>query len=143
MYCEYRGKPVMEWVLVLPSEWERSVWWCWERGRKRTWRTPRGSSPAPGLCRPSSSWWPLRLSWPSRRGTMPVFCPPASSAWIKLVENCLYFAKKNCLRTVKPSCNDHPWDSKIVAVVDRWSLFRGQLFNNRTYWIQKYGGLYV
>jgi hypothetical protein len=26
--------------------------------------------------------------------------------------------------TVKPVYNDHPWDSKIVAVVDRWSLFR-------------------
>jgi hypothetical protein len=23
--------------------------------------------------------------------------------------------------------NDHPWDPKIVAVVDRWSLFNGQL----------------
>ena len=27
--------------------------------------------------------------------------------------------------TVKPVYNDHPWDSKIVAVVDRWLLFRG------------------
>ena len=26
--------------------------------------------------------------------------------------------------TVKPVYNDHPWDPKIVAVVDRWSLFR-------------------
>ena len=33
--------------------------------------------------------------------------------------------KKNFNRTVKPVYNDHPWDPKIVAVVDRWSLFRG------------------
>ncbi len=25
--------------------------------------------------------------------------------------------------------NDHPWDPKIVTVVDRWSLFRGNLCN--------------
>ncbi len=25
--------------------------------------------------------------------------------------------------TVKPVYNGHPWDPKIVAVVDRWSLF--------------------
>jgi hypothetical protein len=27
--------------------------------------------------------------------------------------------------TVKPEYNDHPRDPKIVADVDRWSLFRG------------------
>ncbi len=27
--------------------------------------------------------------------------------------------------TVKHEYNDHPPDTKIVAVVDRWSLFRG------------------
>jgi hypothetical protein len=27
--------------------------------------------------------------------------------------------------TVKPVYTDHPWDPKLVAVVDRWSLFRG------------------
>ncbi len=26
--------------------------------------------------------------------------------------------------TVKPVYNDHPWDPKIVAVGDKWSLFR-------------------
>ena len=26
------------------------------------------------------------------------------------------------LDTVKPAYNDHPWDPKIVAVVDRWSF---------------------
>ena len=29
--------------------------------------------------------------------------------------------------TFKPVYNDHPWNSKIVVVVDRWSLFRGHL----------------
>jgi len=27
--------------------------------------------------------------------------------------------------TVKPVYNDHPRETKFVAVVDRWSLFRG------------------
>jgi hypothetical protein len=26
---------------------------------------------------------------------------------------------------VKPVYNDHPWDPKVVTVVDRWSLFSG------------------
>ncbi len=30
--------------------------------------------------------------------------------------------------TVKPVYNRHPWDPKIEAVVDRWSLFRGGLY---------------
>ncbi len=29
------------------------------------------------------------------------------------------------VNTVKPVWNDHPQDPKFVAVVDRWSLFRG------------------
>jgi hypothetical protein len=36
--------------------------------------------------------------------------------------------------TVKPVYNDHPRDPKIVAVVDRWSLFRGQLLNKSPNW---------
>ncbi len=31
--------------------------------------------------------------------------------------------------TVNFVYNNHPWDPKIVAVVDRCSLFRGHLFN--------------
>ena len=27
--------------------------------------------------------------------------------------------------TVKPVYNNHPWDSKIVAIVHKWSPFRG------------------
>ncbi len=27
--------------------------------------------------------------------------------------------------TVKLVYNDHPWDPKFVAIVDRWSFFRG------------------
>ncbi len=30
---------------------------------------------------------------------------------------------------VKPLYNDNPWDPKIVAKIDRWSLFRGHLRN--------------
>jgi hypothetical protein len=36
--------------------------------------------------------------------------------------------------TVKPLYNDHPRDPKIVAVVDRWSLFGGHLFYKRSNW---------
>jgi hypothetical protein len=31
--------------------------------------------------------------------------------------------------TVKPVYNGHPWDPKILAVVDRWPLFRD--FSNK------------
>ena len=34
--------------------------------------------------------------------------------------------------TVKPVYNDDPWDLKIVAVVDRWSLLRGHLTNSNS-----------
>ncbi len=30
--------------------------------------------------------------------------------------------------------NDHPWDPKKVAAVDRWSLFRGHLRNKSSKW---------
>ena len=30
--------------------------------------------------------------------------------------------------TVKPVDNCQPWAPKIVAVVDRWSLFRGRVY---------------
>jgi hypothetical protein len=33
------------------------------------------------------------------------------------------------LSTFKPLYNDHPWDPKIVVVVDRWSLLKGHLCN--------------
>ena len=45
------------------------------------------------------------------------------------------FLKKTYIRienTVKHVYNDHPWDPKFVAVVDRWSLFRG------TFMLQKF-----
>jgi len=38
--------------------------------------------------------------------------------WIIIAINCFAI-------TVKPVYNDHPRDPKLVAVVDRWSLFRG------------------
>ena len=37
-------------------------------------------------------------------------------------------SRKKC-STVKPAYNDHTWEPKLVAVVDRWSLFRGHLRN--------------
>ncbi len=59
--------------------------------------------------------------------------------WQNLVNNiktsitfiiCVNFLKSNIveesLYTVKPVYNDHPRDPKFVAVVDRWSLFRGR-----------------
>jgi len=33
--------------------------------------------------------------------------------------------------------NDHPWDPKIVAVVDRWSLFIGNLCSKSPKWDHK------
>jgi len=36
--------------------------------------------------------------------------------------------------SVKPVYNDHPRDPKIVAVVDRWSLFGGHLYYKRSNW---------
>ena len=36
--------------------------------------------------------------------------------------------------TVNPVYNEHPRDPKIVAVVDRWSLFRGHLCSKNLIW---------
>ena len=37
--------------------------------------------------------------------------------------------------TLKPVYNDdHPWDPKIVAVVNRLSLFRGHISNKNSKW---------
>ncbi len=38
------------------------------------------------------------------------------------------------LSLIKSVYKDHPWDPKIVAVVDRWSLFRGHLCNKSAKW---------
>ncbi len=35
---------------------------------------------------------------------------------------------------VHDMCNDHPWDSKIVAVVGRCSLFRGHESSKSSKW---------
>ena len=44
------------------------------------------------------------------------------------------------------SNNDNPWDPKIVAVVDRWSLFRGDLMEIQNWptkwWSLQAGGGY-
>ncbi len=44
----------------------------------------------------------------------------------------IFLGSKLC--TVKPVYNDHPRDPKIVAVVDRWSLFGGHLCYKRSNW---------
>jgi hypothetical protein len=36
--------------------------------------------------------------------------------------------------TVKPVYNDHPWDPKIVVVVVKWSLFRGNFCYKTSKW---------
>jgi hypothetical protein len=38
------------------------------------------------------------------------------------------------LNTVKPVYNHHPENTKIQAVVDKWSLFRGHLCYESTRW---------
>jgi len=39
--------------------------------------------------------------------------------------------------TIKPGSNDNPWDHKVLAVVDRWSLFRGHLYCKSPNWDYK------
>jgi hypothetical protein len=43
--------------------------------------------------------------------------------------------------TVKLLYNDHPWDPKKVAVVDRWSLFSGHLCSKSLKWDLKIVGV--
>ncbi len=45
--------------------------------------------------------------------------------YLKLKESLL--SLKIYLYIIKPVYNGQPWDPKIVAVVDRWSLFRGRV----------------
>jgi hypothetical protein len=49
--------------------------------------------------------------------------------------------------TVKPVYNDHPWDPKMVAAVDRWLLFRGSVYlkieiGPFKWWLLYAGGCY-
>ena len=39
--------------------------------------------------------------------------------------------------TVKPVYKGHPWDPKIEAIVDKWSLFRGSLYYTLCNWDHK------
>jgi hypothetical protein len=50
----------------------------------------------------------------------------------KLVINEKFLVTKHS--AVKPAHNDHPWDPKIVAVIDRWSLLRGHLCSKSEIW---------
>jgi len=48
--------------------------------------------------------------------------------WIKTSDSKFKNLKKHLRHnayTVKPVYNEHPRDTKLVAVVDKWSLFRG------------------
>ncbi len=53
------------------------------------------------------------------------------------------FRKKDILiiflieNAVEPVYNDHPRDTKIVAVVGRWSLFRVHICNKSSEWDHK------
>ena len=47
----------------------------------------------------------------------------------------------NIVTTVKPVCNDHPLYPKIVAVVDKLSLFRGHLCYKCSQWNTKWWSL--
>jgi len=38
------------------------------------------------------------------------------------------------VHTVKLEYNDHLWDLKIVAVIDRWLLFKGRLCSKSPKW---------
>jgi len=38
--------------------------------------------------------------------------------------------------------NDHPWDHKLMVVVDRWSLLRGNLYSKIPIWDHKNGVRY-
>jgi hypothetical protein len=53
--------------------------------------------------------------------------------FVPLVENCW----SNFIYTFKPMYNDHPRDPKIVAVVEKWSLFRCHLCNKSSKWDHK------
>ena len=45
--------------------------------------------------------------------------------------------------TVKPVYNDHPRDPEIVVIVERWSLFRGQLCDKNIKPGPQKGGCYL
>ena len=61
--------------------------------------------------------------------TVDIFNVRTLSDWTKSELHCfiLFFTPENWTKwiTVKPMYNDHSWDPKKVAVVGRWSLFRG------------------
>ena len=44
-------------------------------------------------------------------------------------------------RTVKPVYNDQPRDPKLVVVIDKWSLFGGNLCYERSKWDYKMMGV--
>ncbi len=59
-------------------------------------------------------------------------CTGAKAASITLTKLIPAFWREKS--TIKLVCNDHPRDPKIVAVIDRWSLFGGRLCLKRSNW---------
>ncbi len=57
-----------------------------------------------------------------------------SLPWLDNRHLCLKIIKYQNICTVKLVCNDQPWDLKIVAVVERWSLFKGHLCSKIIIW---------
>ncbi len=57
----------------------------------------------------------------------------------------LYLSPSSCINMciVKPVYNDHPWDPKTVAVVDRWLLFRGNLCDKSRIWTLQWWPLWT
>jgi len=49
----------------------------------------------------------------------------------KVTKNLTNVLKKFCESPPRPVNSDHPYDHKILAVVDRWSLFRGHLYSKK------------
>ncbi len=62
------------------------------------------------------------------------FCNSHTSPVKKLVTFCPIIELYASICKVKPLYNDHPWDTKIVFVVDRWSLYISHFYNNGSNW---------
>jgi hypothetical protein len=57
-----------------------------------------------------------------------------ATSCVKIVQNTDRGLILRYTNTVKPVYNDHPRDTNIVTVVDRWSLFRGHLCSKSSIW---------
>ncbi len=84
--------------------------------------------------------WSLHFCWRRRHSRHIVNLKKKENMgkWLSITKSgsIVPFLKKINLEgsTIKPVYNDHPLDPKIMAVVDRWSLFRGHLCNKSSIW---------